>query len=386
MTSFRPGQIFKGKIIKLFPNGFASLQIGSQKIVAQLEAPMEVSKSYWFQVLPNEGKVRLKVLHQTNGQIDTDKDSMVGLLKSLSFPVNEENKKMLHFYLQERLPINKNSFQETARWLKEFGFNPETFQAIKRIEEKQLPISKMVFQAILEVVKNDPLAEQITKLNDLLSKQNVSNKGMELTQFIQTIMNVEIDSDSVKKYMEQIQKDSSLYEKLKTLLIELLKDGPSNNVKETAEKLLNKITGLQLLSQETGPIHQQIIQIPICVWKKPVDLTIQWNGKKKENGQIDPDFCRVLFYLELENFKETIVDMQIQKRIITIKITNENDQFKQIASPFIEKLKENLYSLQYLLSSVQFIQPPANQECIKDSQYLSANYSSEYGPGVDLRV
>ena len=28
---------------------------------------------------------------------------------------------------------------------------------------------------------------------------------------------------------------------------------------------------------------------------------MQWSGRKKENGQIDPSFCRVLFYLELEN-------------------------------------------------------------------------------------
>ena len=36
--SFQPGQILNGKIIKLFPNGIASLQVGSQKMVAKLEA------------------------------------------------------------------------------------------------------------------------------------------------------------------------------------------------------------------------------------------------------------------------------------------------------------------------------------------------------------
>src|SRR4051794_22472060 len=63
-TSFQPGQILNGKIIKLFPNGIASLQIGSQKVVAQLEASLEANQKYWFQVQSGEGKVRLKVIGQ----------------------------------------------------------------------------------------------------------------------------------------------------------------------------------------------------------------------------------------------------------------------------------------------------------------------------------
>lgn len=385
MTSFQPGQIFNGKIIKLFPNGIASLQIGSQKIVAQLEAQMEAGKNYWFQVLPNEGKVRLKVLSPTKGRMENGKDSIIGLLKSLSLPVNEENKELIHFYLKEGLPVNKNYFQETARWIKEFGSDPAAFEAIKQIEEKQMPITKRVFQAILEVIKNESLSEQITTLYDLLKDQSLSNKGKELAEVLQSMMKEEMDSEGVRKYMEQVQKDTIQKEILKPLLIEFIKEEHPTLIKEIAEKLLNKIIGFQLFSQDTGPIQHLIVQIPICLWNKLVDLTIQWSGKKKENGQMDPEFCRVLFYLELENFKETIVDMQIQKRIVSLKIANEKEEFKQIATPLIDQLIENLDSLQYHLSSVQFIQP-SKQKGKKDSNPLAPKLSSEYGTGVDFRV
>src|SRR3954468_14275932 len=72
-SSFQPGQILNGKIIKLFPNGIASLQVGSQKVVAQLEASLEANEKYWFQVQPGEGKVRLKVIGHAadNGRISS---------------------------------------------------------------------------------------------------------------------------------------------------------------------------------------------------------------------------------------------------------------------------------------------------------------------------
>ena len=97
----------------------------------------------------------------------------------------------------------------------------------------------------------------------------------------------------------------------------------------TAEKLLDKITGLQLLGQESGPILQQVVQIPLHIQNKMVDLTLQWNGRRKENSnEIDPAFCRVLFYLELETLQDTFVDMQVQNRIIKITVMNENQNLK----------------------------------------------------------
>ena len=71
-----------------------------------------------------------------------------------------------------------------------------------------------------------------------------------------------------------------------------------------------------------------------------VDLTLQWNGRRKANSnEIDPAFCRVLFYLELETLQETFVDMQVQNRIITITVMNENQNLSMLAKPLISKFE-----------------------------------------------
>ena len=143
-------------------------------------------------------------------------------------------------------------------------------------------------------------------------------------------------------------------EQLKPLLIDFLNENPTGSATEVAEKILHKITGLQLFAQESGPIQQFVVQLPLSIWEKQMDVTIQWSGRKKENGQIDPSFCRVLFYLELENLHDTIVDMQVQNRILKITVMNENEYIKQLAEPFIKELKENLKRMNYTLSTVDF--------------------------------
>lgn len=55
---------------------------------------------------------------------------------------------------------------------------------------------------------------------------------------------------------------------------------------------------------------------------------------------IDPDYCRVLFYLDLDALQHMIVDMQIQNRIMTIHVTNEHTDLTVIAAPLIGILKE----------------------------------------------
>lgn len=56
------GQLIIGKIIKFFPNQTAEIRVGSQKLIAKLEIPLLANQQYWFQVLSDEGKIRLKMI------------------------------------------------------------------------------------------------------------------------------------------------------------------------------------------------------------------------------------------------------------------------------------------------------------------------------------
>ena len=70
-------------------------------------------------------------------------------------------------------------------------------------------------------------------------------------------------------------------EALKPLLIDFLKENPTGTAKDIAEKILHKITGIQLFAQESGPIQQLVVQLPVSLWEKQVDVTMQCEWKKE---------------------------------------------------------------------------------------------------------
>ena len=174
-------------------------------------------------------------------------------------------------------------------------------------------------------------------------------------------------------------------ETVKSLVLRLLNENPPPVVKEASELLLNKLTGFQLLSQEAGPIQQLVVQIPFVLGGKTNELTMQWSGKKTEDGKIDADFCRVLFYLKLEHLNDLIVDMQVQNRIMSVQIFNENPVLKKMAEQLTPVLKSKLAEINYQLSSVHFHLPGQSQSG-KNQRVLSDLYSQKEYSGVDIKI
>ncbi|MDQ0879600.1 hypothetical protein QFZ73_000611 [Peribacillus sp. V2I11] len=66
------------------------------------------------------------------------------------------------------------------------------------------------------------------------------------------------------------------------------------SIKEMAEQILNRITAQQILSQENGPIQNLLLTLLLNLGSTQTDL-----GRKTKDGKIDPDYCRVLFYLKI---------------------------------------------------------------------------------------
>lgn len=61
-SPLRNGQIIQGKVMKLFPNQRAEIQIGGQKVIAKLDASLTLHRSYHFQVQIKGGIIYLHVL------------------------------------------------------------------------------------------------------------------------------------------------------------------------------------------------------------------------------------------------------------------------------------------------------------------------------------
>lgn len=229
-------------------------------------------------------------------------------------------------------------------------------------QSSQLPVLKAVSQAELVVQSgmNQKAIEQVMKqvLNDIGFSYEA--------KFGQTNANL-----------------SQLSETLKPQLVALLQDATiAVPVREAAENIISRMNGLQILSGENGPQHQLLMQVPLDFLGKRMDATLQWNGRMKEDGKIDSNYARIMFYLDLASLKETVIDMQVQNRVITVNIFNESDALLPYAEPFKEALKIGLSSLDYQLSGV-FMKSFVKEEEKPSNRPKATHLSSK---GVDIRI
>jgi hypothetical protein len=171
-------------------------------------------------------------------------------------------------------------------------------------------------------------------------------------------------------------------EVLKPQLAALIKESAPGAIKESAEKLLARLNAYPILSNDQGAAQTVLMNLPLSFFGLNTDLTIKWSAKKNKDGKLDPDFCRILFYLELKNLKEVVVDMQVQNRIVTIQIMNSNPQLKTIAAPLLSSLKEGLQKIRYQLLSVQFKPLTENSRKTVFQEMVQDPFST----GVDILI
>ncbi|MFJ7747028.1 hypothetical protein [Peribacillus sp. NPDC097295] len=175
-------------------------------------------------------------------------------------------------------------------------------------------------------------------------------------------------------------------ETLKPLLLKLLNEQHPSAVKEMAEQILNRLTAQQVLSQDNGPMQNLLLTLPLNLGSSQTDLTLQLSGRKTKDGKIDPDYCRILFYLELENLDETVIDMQIQNRVIKVTVINEqNEMIEAAASNYLDVLKDKLQAMDYKLSGVLFQNTVRAKKVGSKQNSIPFSETGTYS-GVDIRI
>ncbi|WP_221564249.1 hypothetical protein [Alkalihalobacillus sp. TS-13] len=171
-------------------------------------------------------------------------------------------------------------------------------------------------------------------------------------------------------------------QQLKSALLELLSQELPGSIKDRAEVLLHRLTGQQLLHlSENQTITSLFYQFPIHFKEWESDVMMRWDMKRESSGDVDEDFSRILFYLDLQFLNETIVDMNVQNRIISVKIINENDYLKHFISKLKPQLKGALEKIDYKLSTVKVENP--SEESTLPIQTGLQDVSSR---GVDLSI
>ncbi|MFC7061227.1 hypothetical protein [Halobacillus seohaensis] len=140
---------------------------------------------------------------------------------------------------------------------------------------------------------------------------------------------------------------------VKSLIVQSLQEGGGTKT-EFLKQALNLLNGVQLTSQQdSGPMTQLSLQIPAELLKMKEDAYVNIEGKKNKNGEINPDYCHIMFYLDLTNMEETVIDLMIVDRRVSVTIYNENEIEKTMSRNYKEKLQTGLESLGYNLATIK---------------------------------
>ena len=401
LLELRQGQIIMGHVNKHFPNNMAEVQAGSQRLLAELSTPLNTDKNYWFQVQDGgEGKLALKVLSPANSvSLDMGADS---LLEQWSLPRTNDMKSLTTQLLNEKIPLNKEMLLLAGQWMESAKDSPKAMETIKEMIQRNLPFTEKVFLSLMATRDGNTMNSLVSKLLSELSANHYTLPKLEETlKLLETGKNIDLpDSGEIKEHLQKLlhtigysfenellsntDSKGAQWNQLKPLLLELLKQDVPVPVKELANALTDKITGLQLLSQESGPMTQLMLQFPLHFQHHSMDATLQYSGRKTKDGKIDSDYCRILFYLDLAFLKETAIDMQVQKRIVTITVFNENKEIEPLMKSMLASLREKLNEVQYSLSSLDF---KSFQEDKKNKVDIdSKRNNSAYYKGVDYKI
>ena len=580
--TFKNGQILFGKINKLYPNQMAEVQIGNQKILANIEAPLQTGERYLLQVQQNIDNILLKVLDLPASSKVNGKETAKQIMSHLGVASSADGIELAEFLLKNQLPIKKDTFQLTMQWLKQVDSSKEGLVALKTMYLQHLPFIEDVFKALFTQAKGESfhgmLQQLLTNINSIdnqtetikqlkgvleslivpkqgqihemglqklisywlnpnnsadikegavsllqktgffsyqlfesysgidsqtlgANKEKVDmtmtgQKGVQILLDYKTALQtgnqskaqellqnfsdwltglksgsgennspnkrlVDALSDFVNQNGEQVKQAKDVLAKqlllysqnqidrqllpneraalqllatesqttdmtnssvvsaqlkdiakalglqlehvlantqsftstqlkeelttLKPLLLTLLHEQQPANVKELAEQIVNRITAQQIISQENGPLQNLLLTLPMNIGNYETDITLQWSGRKRKDGSIDPDYCRILFYLDLEKLKETVIDMQVQNRVIKISVLNEQSELIQdVATPFIHTLRNQLEAMDYKLSGVLF-ENTINEQIVENKKQLVYQAASSYN-GVDIRI
>ena len=227
---------------------------------------------------------------------------------------------------------------------------------------------------------NAPVIQSFLAAAEAATSEELS--GSTIKQAIQSVLvklgvHYEAGLASKELHISQIQ------DSLKPQLVALLQEGMAGTaLREAAETVVSRLNGQPLQSTESGVQQQIIMQVPLHLQGKRIEATIEWNGRMKEDGKIDPDHARVLFYLDLEALHKTVVDMQVQNKVVTLTIFNEDPTLKMLGAVLEDRLAEGLDAEGYRLSAVRFKQ--FQEEVITP---IKSSISADSGTqGVDFRI
>ncbi|MDN4607480.1 hypothetical protein [Sporosarcina highlanderae] len=406
--SLREGQVFQGRINQIFKGQMAEVQIGEQKLMARLEVAMQTGDAYFFKVKSIEPDVQLKIITGPITATETKENQMMKLIETMQLPKSEEMQSLINHFIKHKIPVSRENLISAAHLMKSVPptIQEEALSSVQRLVELKLPLTDLNFKTFVGIETKEGMHRVLdsfkTALVDDFSlsahhKDKILGTLDQLGRISNSIVEQTIDGNVMKDVMQKlfntlgfnyeavlIQNEpdiNKIKDMLKPQLIALLNESAiSPALREASELAVARLNGSLLQSVESGMNQQIVMQLPLELLGKRIDATMQWNGRMREDGKIDPEYARILFYLDLSSIKETVIDMQVQNRVVSVTVFNDDEKLKLIGDIFQERLKSGLESADYKLSGISF------KKLEKEAKRNISNQLKSNFQGVDFRV
>lgn len=233
---------------------------------------------------------------------------------------------------------------------------------------------------VLQMLSSDQTYDQIENLLTQFQSPELNAKSIFLSHLNRTLLLAGLSKENLIASDQFNQAESSV----KSLLLQYIQQNESSTT-ERAQQLLHVINGLQLQSiQETDHFIYASLQLPGERLQLNKDLQLDFESKKTKEGKINPDYCRIIFYLDLNSIKETIIDMHIQNRYVTITVFNDEKKLINYCTLLQPKLKKGLKELKYELSSISV--KPISDVNPRTQKEKTIQQSPNVYEGIDYRI
>ncbi|MBD2870757.1 hypothetical protein [Paenibacillus arenilitoris] len=196
-------------------------------------------------------------------------------------------------------------------------------------------------------------------------------------------------------------KQESKQESLKSALLTLVasEDAPAA-VKETAQQLVQQITGQQLLlapERNNSLLTHVTLFIPLRGQDGSQTASVQIQTRRGRKGELDASNCRLLFNLSMRTLGDTLVDVNVTDKIVSLHLWNDHPAIATLADSTRAEIASSLQNAGYQLLSLRATPLPkaAEDGAVRASAAAAAkrNQPPDLSPfaaarykGVDYRI
>ena len=168
-------------------------------------------------------------------------------------------------------------------------------------------------------------------------------------------------------------------------------------LKDTAQQLVQHVTGQQLLltpERTSSPFTHVTMFIPMKGPDGGQTASVHIQTRRGHKGELDADNCRLLFDLQMKTLGDTIVDVHVVNKIVSLNLWNDHPAISDLLESSRGEMTQALQGAGFQLLTLRSTPLPdrsVNQTTGEDSKggapaTSTSEWSAKPYKGVDFRV